>query len=77
MGIREGHCSKEQVVKLKRECGAPVSYIFLRKRLEWFQFIETGAFAGVQFQKLEDEIYGIPFYKKIHRKTVRRARPPQ
>ena len=77
MGIDEGSCSKEQVVQLKRECGAPVSYVFLRKRLEWFGFIEKGAFDGVQFQKLEEQIYGVPFYKIINRKAGRNTRFPQ
>jgi Zn-dependent peptidase ImmA (M78 family) len=75
MGITEGNCTKEQVVQLKRECGAPVSYVFLRKRLEWFEFVEKGTFDGVRFQKLEEQIYGIPFYKRIKRKNARNTQP--
>ncbi len=51
-------------MELKRVCGAPVSYKFLQKRLEWFSFIDPGEFAKVQFQKLEDEIYGVPIYRQ-------------
>ena len=57
-------CTKEDVVRLKRECHAPVSYAFLVKRLEWFHMIGRGEFRGVQFMKLEDEIYGPPIYRK-------------
>jgi Zn-dependent peptidase ImmA (M78 family) len=74
IGIRQGNCSKEQVVQLKRDCGAPVSYAFVRKRLEWFHIIKRGTFDGIQFQKLEDEIYGVPWWK-TRRTGSRSVRP--
>ena len=63
-GIEAGKCMAEDVVSLKHSCGAPVSYKFLRKRLEWFEIIEPKRFAKVQFQKLEEQLYGLPIYKQ-------------
>jgi Zn-dependent peptidase ImmA (M78 family) len=54
----------EDVVRFKRDCKAKVSYTFVCKRLEWFQTIPGGAFVGVKFQKLEEEMFGVPFYKR-------------
>src|SRR5271154_6658569 len=59
-----GKVTPEAVVELKRTCGAPVSYKFLQKRLEWFNYIERGEFAKVKFQKLEDSIHGAPIYRQ-------------
>jgi len=73
LGLERGNVSPEQIVELKRNCGAPVSYTFLRKRLEWFEFIEKAQFMKVQFQKLEEQIHGVPIYRqpwfKAHRKN--------
>lgn len=55
----------EDVVRLKRACPAPVSYVFLQKRLRWFGFSGPNAFKGVQFQKLEERMYGAPFYRRL------------
>lgn len=57
------------VVALKRRCPAKVSYAFLVKRLEWFRLVERGAFKGIKFKKLEESIFGVPYYKKRYRKT--------
>jgi Zn-dependent peptidase ImmA (M78 family) len=54
----------EDVVDLKRDCKAKVSYMFLCKRLEWLRVVTPGAFASVKFQKLERDIYGVPFYQR-------------
>lgn len=62
--ISPGQCAAEDVVRLKRECGACVSYQFLRKRLIRLRFAGSHAFDGVQFRKLEERIYGQPIYKQ-------------
>jgi Zn-dependent peptidase ImmA (M78 family) len=54
----------ENVVDLKRGCPAKVSYKFLRKRLARLGLILPGHFDRVQFQKLEEQIYGVPFYRR-------------
>jgi Zn-dependent peptidase ImmA (M78 family) len=64
----------EQVVQFKHDCGVTVSYTFIRKRLERLGFIGRGAFAGIQFQKLEEEIYGLPIYKQPGFQARRAAR---
>jgi Zn-dependent peptidase ImmA (M78 family) len=74
MGLQRGKVTPEQVVELKRTCGAPVSYTFLQKRLEWFNFIENGEFAKVQFQKLEEQLYGVPIYRQPWFKARRAKR---
>jgi Zn-dependent peptidase ImmA (M78 family) len=51
LGLQRGKVTAEDVVEIKRICSAQVSYKFLQKRLEWFQFIEPAKFAKVQFQK--------------------------
>ena len=72
LGIQQGACTKEQVVNIKRTCGATVSYTFLRKRLERMGFAQHGAFDSVQFQKLEEELFGVPVYKQEWFKRKRR-----
>jgi Zn-dependent peptidase ImmA (M78 family) len=52
------------VVDFKRSCKAKVSYRFICKRLERLGRITSGQFDGIQFQKLEDKIYGVPFYRR-------------
>jgi hypothetical protein len=39
--LKKGELTPEEIVELKRACGAPVSYKFLQKRLEWFAFYQT------------------------------------
>ena len=51
-GLNLATARLKNVVRLKHSCGAPVSYKFLQKRLEWFEIIEPKEFAKVQFQKL-------------------------
>lgn len=54
----------EQVVKLKRNCGARVSYTFLCKRLERLHLIRPGQFQLIQFRKLEERIHGVAIYRR-------------
>ena len=64
MGITSRTCTEEKVIELKRACPVSVSYAFVLKRLEWFHLCARDAFKKVHFQKLEEEIHGIPFYKR-------------
>jgi len=52
------------VVDIRRSCKAKVSYRFICKRLERMGLILPGHFDGVQFQKVEDDLYGVPFYRR-------------
>jgi Zn-dependent peptidase ImmA (M78 family) len=64
LNIKAGDCSPEDVVRLKRGYGACVSYQFLRKRLIRLGFVGAHDFDRIQFQKLEEQIYGLPIYKQ-------------
>ncbi len=64
LGIEVGAVEPQQIVEIKRGCTATVSYKFLQKRLERLGYIEPGQFAKVQFQKLEESMHGVPFYKQ-------------
>lgn len=64
MNVTAHTCSKEKVVEFKRACPACVSYTFIVKRFEWFGFCPRGAYDRVHFQKLEEELYGLPIYKQ-------------
>lgn len=52
------------VVYLKRRCKAKVSYKFICKRLERLGLISRGQFTDVKFKILEEQIYGVPFYRR-------------
>lgn len=55
----------DNVVHFKRSaCKAKVSYTFICKRLEFANLIMRGQLAGTKFQKREEELYGVPFYKR-------------
>jgi Zn-dependent peptidase ImmA (M78 family) len=64
LGIQTAKCTPQDVVRLKRECGACVSYQFLRKRLIRLAFASEHTFDRVQFQKLEEQMFGVPIYKQ-------------
>jgi Zn-dependent peptidase ImmA (M78 family) len=56
--------SAEAVVDMKRGCKAKVSYKFLCKRLERLGLTVSGQFDRIQFQKLEERMFGVPFYRR-------------
>jgi len=64
----------EDVVRLKRSVKAPVSYRFIRKRLEFFKILPRGHFAKVRFTVLEEEMFGVPIYKQDWFRRRRAAR---
>jgi len=74
LGINKENCSPESVVAVKRACGAVVSYTFLVKRFEWYDLIPVGAYSKIKFTKLEESIYGPPFYKQSRFKQARARR---
>lgn len=71
--VKRGACRPKDVVALKRCCPARVSYIFLVKRLEWLGFAQKGTLSGVNYVKLEEQLFGPPLYKRIL--AWRRHRP--
>jgi len=62
-------CSAEDVVRLKNDCPAIVSHTFLAKRLERLGYAAPGSLQGIPWNKLRDNVLGIPWYRQ------RRKRP--
>lgn len=52
------------IVNVKQACKAKVSYTFICKRLERLGRIAAGQFNGVQFQKLEEQLCGVPIWRR-------------
>jgi Zn-dependent peptidase ImmA (M78 family) len=67
IGVVPGACKSENLVRLKHETKTTLSYQGLVKRAEFLGFAAKGAFRGVRFQKLEEQIYGLPIYKRLRR----------
>jgi Zn-dependent peptidase ImmA (M78 family) len=68
-GITKGTITHKKVVEYKMNCGVPISYKFIEKRLERFRIIEKGSYSKVQFQKLENELFPNPF-KRTKKKSI-------
>lgn len=68
MGINEGLCTPEMLVRLKHETRTTLSYAGLAKRAEFMRLATAGSLAGVRWKKLEERIYGIPFYKTYRKR---------
>ena len=49
--LPDGDCKAEDVVDLKRNCPAKVSYAFLVKRLERLRYVKRGTFSGVKIRE--------------------------
>ncbi|MEY9123306.1 ImmA/IrrE family metallo-endopeptidase [Bradyrhizobium yuanmingense] len=61
----------EDIVRLKRRIAAKISYTFVRKRLERLGLVTRGAFVTVQFKKLEEQMFGVPYWKaRMRRRAV-------
>ena len=67
MGIRSGqHCTPEDIVLLRHETEATLSYGGLTKKAEHLGFIRKGAFAGVKWRQIEQRIYGRTEYSQSY-----------
>lgn len=64
MGVGTGACTPEHIVRLKRETRTTLSYAGLAKRATFLRFSNGDALARVQWKKLEEQIFGVPFYKQ-------------
>lgn len=69
-GLKQKSCAPEHIVRFKRQISVPVSYTFIRKRLEWFKIIERGEFSNIKFRNLEYELFGVPYYLRRRRSTT-------
>lgn len=66
--IAPGHCSPEDIVRLKRDTGATLSFTSLGKLATHLGFAANGAFDRMQWKKLEEELFGEPVYKRVLRR---------
>lgn len=66
-GLTRETCNVERIIAAKRSTVAPISYTFMRKRLQSLGVLDRGQFADVQWKKREEEIYGPPAYVRINR----------
>jgi len=73
MSVQHGTCTPEILVRLKHDTRTTLSYAGLAKRSEFMGFSEPGSLARVKWQKLEEEIYGVPLYKLIRGHTRKRT----
>lgn len=67
LGAAPGNCTPEMVIQLKRQTRTTLSYAGLAKRAEFLGFAGAGAFARIQWKKLEEQLFGEPEYKRIQR----------
>lgn len=72
-GIGLGKCTAVDLVHVKHDTKTTLSYASLAKRTERLGFAPNGTFARVQFKKLEEQEYGVPFYKQLRRPRSRFA----
>jgi Zn-dependent peptidase ImmA (M78 family) len=68
MGVGQGECTEETIVRIKRETRTTLSHTGLAKRATYLGFA-SGSFEKVAWKKLEEKIYGPPIYKMIRGKS--------
>jgi Zn-dependent peptidase ImmA (M78 family) len=67
LGISQGQCSPESLVRLKHATTTTLSYAGLTKKAYFHGFATDGALANTRWKKLEAQIYGEPVYKRWRR----------
>jgi Zn-dependent peptidase ImmA (M78 family) len=59
--------ANDVVIFRRTVCKAKVSYTFIVKSLKWLQVVPRDAFDSVQFKKLEEQMFGVPGYRRRRR----------
>jgi Zn-dependent peptidase ImmA (M78 family) len=70
MDVAEGKCTAEAIVRLKHDTKTTLSYAGLVKKAEWLKLAKQGTLPQTGWKRLEEQIYGIPFYKRRPKMTV-------
>jgi Zn-dependent peptidase ImmA (M78 family) len=70
-GIAAGACAAEDIVHLKMKSQTTLSYAGLCKIASFLGFSGVGALKNVKFRKLQEQLYGEPFYKRLRGSTRR------
>lgn len=73
MGVVKLKCSAKDLVCFKHETRTTLSYQAIIKKAEFLGFVLYDQFRGIQFKKLEEQLYGEPVYKRILRYRQQRA----
>ncbi|MCI0664041.1 MAG: ImmA/IrrE family metallo-endopeptidase [Acidobacteria bacterium] len=68
IGIGKNECNAEALVRLKHETRTTLSYAGLAKRAEFMGYAPKGSLPNSGWKKLEEEIYGVPFFKRRSRR---------
>jgi hypothetical protein len=69
-GLSAGACVV--IVHLKHDTRTTLSYTGLAKRATFLGLAPAGSLDNVRWKKLEEEIFGEPFYKQLLRRRGRR-----
>lgn len=64
MGVAYGKVTAEAIVQIKCETKTTLSYAGLVKKAEWLKFAVKGNLPQKGWKRLEEQIYGVPFYKR-------------
>jgi hypothetical protein len=67
-GVRSGACRPADIVRLKHDSETTLSFTSLGKLATHLGFAPPDAFKGVQWKKLEEQLYGEPLYKRLLRR---------
>jgi len=67
-GIMRLQCQPEDLVRMKNHTRTTLSYAGLVKKAEFLGYARPGAFSKLKWKKLEEQIFGEPFYKKLLRR---------
>jgi Zn-dependent peptidase ImmA (M78 family) len=70
MGVEQGQCTAEEIVRLKHETKTTLSYTGLVKKAEWLNFAIAGSLPQSGWKRLEEQIFGVPFYKRRKQKIL-------
>lgn len=65
MAVIAGSCTPANVIKLKRDSQTTLSFASLAKRATFLGYAKQGTLEKVKWKKLEEELYGLPTYKRI------------
>lgn len=68
-GITKETITPKKIVEYKKNCGIPISYTFIKKRITWFRLIKNGEYDNVKFQSIEEGLFPNPF-KRTKKKSV-------
>jgi Zn-dependent peptidase ImmA (M78 family) len=67
-GLRVGGaCEPAELVHIKQATQTTLSYAGLAKRAVFLEYAPAGAFDGVKWTILEEQLYGVPIYKRMGR----------